>query len=825
MSIYIMQFQRLIVAICAVFSLAAFLSTDAWPQPSESINWELRRNLVEYKMYAAVHLGRIDIPLHTLAINISIAVERNDKSCQVKVVNLYASMSGIPVVSRDGETFPNNTYVNASAVHNMTILSNNETVVWVLEKVSPGSLMLMAVMPKPDSRIKQKGLGRSCGYYLTTRARVIHYKEEEIDQLPINVPIIVKMEDKPQQILSFWVPLDSIQYEVEIHGCDRGKGSCPVNISVWEHLTPDIHGPGQGHCVWVNGSCTLQLTAPLVHSLNYIIISASKDANHSMTVLIKTSQCMSGPRPNTTEIHYHELPSKKKKLSSSSSETNDAVQACSFAGQLGRETPARAAEGSSFFDHFVAWDEEIAPHTIISEKVSDVNFLVRRFSLRTTDTGSSLRIDVQISSDEDDDEKNNVNASFTQVDLCLSLQRIVSPKTCQTGKSLQLSTKQDIHKHHVIVPYPTGGVWYISMQSTCFHEDNNTSKDVAVPCMKPIGTNLTIHLAPCIDGGCGQYGSCNLYLGGGLLYSACDCFSGWRGYGCNDGSQAESAATEKLAVYLLTLSNLAFLPGIILAFYRRFYIEALVYIYNMFFSTFYHACDTSRIYQLCILEYNTLSFADFFASLMSFWVTLMAMAYVPAYPRAVLHVCGAVLIALGEVHNRHGLLEQMLPLVVGIAVMLLSWGFESYRRRKLFPSRSRLLKFILPGVVLAVVGLVLNLALETKENYKYVHSTWHVLEAMSICFLLPPHTSSSGRRKDDALSIQSGDISQRPLVGNSGDEDSALAQVTFQRADQMDRDGGDSQPNSSPETTSGVVQNGLRLHNRNNRRRDRNLIL
>ena len=51
----------------------------------------------------------------------------------------------------------------------------------------------------------------------------------------------------------------------------------------------------------------------------------------------------------------------------------------------------------------------------------------------------------------------------------------------------------------------------------------------------------------------------------------------------------------------------------------------------------------------------------------------MAMARIPAYPRALLHVCGAVLIALGEVHNRHGLMEQMLPLVVGIGIMFLSW--------------------------------------------------------------------------------------------------------------------------------------------------------
>ncbi|GFS13563.1 transmembrane protein 8B [Elysia marginata] len=792
-------------------------SINAWPQPSESINWDLRRSLVEYKMYAAVNLGRIDVPLHTLAVNISVAVERNDNSCPVKDVIVFASTDGIPVVSRDGEAFPNNTFTNASTVYNITVLSNNETASWVLEGVTPGSLFLMAVMPNPDSRIKQKGLGKSCRYYLTTRAKVIFFKEKDIEPLHMGHKDLFITHSNQQQIFSFQVPVDSLFYEVEIKGCNSMNDSCPVKIFVLESLGPLLHDSKSGQCVMVNRSCSVKMMAPIVQSASYLVVSAEKDVNISLNVHIKSSECVKRLRPNMTEP-----------LSENFQTELDAGESlCSFAGQLGRETPSGAAEGSSFFDHFVAWDEHTSPHTIISEKVSDVDFIVQRFNLRTADTGSSLRLDVQVPSLEDLDRKGGENnSSNVRVDLCLIPRRLVSPKSCGEGKLIQVALeKGKPNKHHIIVPYPPGGVWYISLQSACYEQDKKSSERIPKPCTKPVVTNVTVHLSPCVDGGCGEYGSCNLYLGAGLLYSACDCFSGWRGYGCNDGSQAESATIEKLAVYLLTLSNLAFLPGICLAVYRRFYTEALVYAYNMFFSTFYHACDTSRIYQLCILEYNTLSFADFFASLMSFWVTLMAMARLPAYPRALLHVCGAVLIALGEVHNRHGLIEQMLPLALGIAVMFLSWGIEIYKRKRLFPSRARLLKFVLPGVALAVLGLVLNLALETKENYKYVHSSWHVLEATAICFLLPPHTSSLARRKTGALSIQSGDISQHPLVGTSGDEDPVLSHITLQRADQAERGGDGSLPGSSPESTGGISQNGFRLHNRTNRRQNRNFIL
>ena len=60
--------------------------------------------------------------------------------------------------------------------------------------------------------------------------------------------------------------------------------------------------------------------------------------------------------------------------------------------------------------------------------------------------------------------------------------------------------------------------------------------------------------------------------------------SGFRGYGCTDGRQ--SYLWKYLpSVLFLTLSNLMFIPSVILAIRYRLYIEALVYFFNMFFST------------------------------------------------------------------------------------------------------------------------------------------------------------------------------------------------------------------------------------------------
>ena len=60
--------------------------------------------------------------------------------------------------------------------------------------------------------------------------------------------------------------------------------------------------------------------------------------------------------------------------------------------------------------------------------------------------------------------------------------------------------------------------------------------------------------------------------------------AGFRGYGCTDNRQ--SYLWKFLpSVLFLTLSNLLFIPAIIMSIYYRLYLEALIYFFNMFFST------------------------------------------------------------------------------------------------------------------------------------------------------------------------------------------------------------------------------------------------
>ena len=62
-------------------------------------------------------------------------------------------------------------------------------------------------------------------------------------------------------------------------------------------------------------------------------------------------------------------------------------------------------------------------------------------------------------------------------------------------------------------------------------------------------------------------------------------FSGYKGWGCTDESEAVSEIDLLAATLLLCLSNLLYLPAVGLAIYRGFYTESFVYFANMIAST------------------------------------------------------------------------------------------------------------------------------------------------------------------------------------------------------------------------------------------------
>ncbi|KAF6719790.1 Transmembrane protein 8B, partial [Oryzias melastigma] len=247
-----------------------------------------------------------------------------------------------------------------------------------------------------------------------------------------------------------------------------------------------------------------------------------------------------------------------------------------------------------------------------------------------------------------------------------------------------------------------------------------------------------LSVSACVED-CGSYGECRLLRSYSYLYAACVCKAGWKGWGCTDYSSALSYGRQLVSTLLLTLSNLSFLPAIVVAI-RRFYItEASVYCFTMFFSTFYHACDQPGVAVWCIMDYDALQYCDFLGSVCSIWVTILCMARIRDIAKYTLFMLGALLIAMSMQLDRKGLWNMLGPILCAILLMASTWVYRGVRRRRCYPpSWKRWVLYLIPGLCCALVGVCLYIFAETEDNYYYTHSLWHILVASCVVFLLPP---------------------------------------------------------------------------------------
>ncbi|XP_004524302.1 uncharacterized protein LOC101456267 isoform X1 [Ceratitis capitata] len=264
-----------------------------------------------------------------------------------------------------------------------------------------------------------------------------------------------------------------------------------------------------------------------------------------------------------------------------------------------------------------------------------------------------------------------------------------------------------------------------------------TAQNIA---LKNCNTSLvfTISSSPCVVGRCGRFGRCYHYMSGGFVFSTCVCTKGYRGWDCTEDSQVPSSISILTASLLLILSNLLFLPSIYISVRRNYYTEATTYFFAMFFSIFYHACDSGEEeYSFCLVKLGVLQFCDFYCGLLSIWVTLIAMSGVRQQFVSVLHIFGAILLAFGTELNKQSLWVFLAPALTGIIIISTSWGIRCFSSRKWYPLPRYLAIYLPLGAILVIVGLICYAFLQTKQNYYIIHSIWHILMALSILCLLP----------------------------------------------------------------------------------------
>uniref|UniRef100_A0A182QQ88 EGF-like domain-containing protein n=1 Tax=Anopheles farauti TaxID=69004 RepID=A0A182QQ88_9DIPT len=299
----------------------------------------------------------------------------------------------------------------------------------------------------------------------------------------------------------------------------------------------------------------------------------------------------------------------------------------------------------------------------------------------------------------------------------LKIKECIMDAKCTGGRSDEMARKFEMHHKYATEQSVQGGV----ADATC-----NSS------------VVFTISSSPCVAGRCGRFGRCYHYMSGGFVFSTCLCLRNYRGWDCTEDSQVPSSASILLASLMLTLSNLLFLPSIFYAIKRGYHSEAIIYFFAMFFSAFYHACDSGEEeFSFCLVKIGVLQFCDFYCGLLAIWVTLIAMSNIRHQFVSLLHMLGAILLAFGTELNKQSLWVFLAPALTGICLISVSWGLRCRKTKRCFPARSYLALYLPIGSVLVMVGLVCFAFLQTKQNYHIVHSIWHMVMALSILCLLP----------------------------------------------------------------------------------------
>uniref|UniRef100_A0A182NR87 EGF-like domain-containing protein n=1 Tax=Anopheles dirus TaxID=7168 RepID=A0A182NR87_9DIPT len=323
----------------------------------------------------------------------------------------------------------------------------------------------------------------------------------------------------------------------------------------------------------------------------------------------------------------------------------------------------------------------------------------------------------------------------------LKIKECIMDAKCTGSRSDEMARKFELHHKYATEQSVQGGV----ADATC-----NSS------------VVFTISSSPCVAGRCGRFGRCYHYMSGGFVFSTCLCLRNYRGWDCTEDSQVPSSASILLASLMLTLSNLLFLPSIFYAVKRGYHSEAIIYFFAMFFSAFYHACDSGEEeFSFCLVKIGVLQFCDFYCGLLAIWVTLIAMSNIRHQFVSLLHMLGAILLAFGTELNKQSLWVFLAPALTGICLISVSWGLRCRKTKRCFPARSYLALYLPIGSVLVMVGLVCFAFLQTKQNYHIVHSIWHMVMALSILCLhtVRIYLLNSGSPSTSTQSQSSGSMS------------------------------------------------------------------
>ncbi|XP_047569993.1 post-GPI attachment to proteins factor 6 isoform X2 [Lutra lutra] len=640
-----------------------------------------------YSWYGSARLFHFRVPPDTVLLRWLLQVSRGSgPACASVEITVYFRYGAPPVINPLGTSFPANSSVQSPFFIKM--LDSNASL--NISHPAPGDWFVAAHLPPASQKIEVKGFVPTCAYVFQPDMLVV--RTVEVSILEPDVPLPQTLLSHPSY-LKIFIPEYTQELRLELQGCAaNGSLGCPVRLTVGAATLPRNFQKVLT-CVSPTGACRLLLPSPPWD--RWLQVTAKSLAGPRVLVAFQAVAALTACRPWT--LNFQLLPQSSLNGSCNAS-TGLLPPHPGDHGGHGLGGSSRRHGGPCCLASYPVIREDLDvvsvrfwPVDRVWVRVRPATPSVMRLYMDTgMDSGGSLTVSLRAN-------KTGITNS-TLVAICVNAASpflsFSTSLNCTTaffqGSPLTLSAAS--HKADLIIPYPETDNWYLSLQLVCPENPEECEQALVL-----VETTLT--LVPCLND-CGPYGQCVLLRRHSYLYAGCSCKAGWRGWSCTDNSTAQTVAQQRVAALLLTLSNLMFLAPIAVSVHRLLLVEASVYAYTMFFSTFYHACDQPGEAVLCILGYDTLQYCDFLGSGVSIWVTILCMARLKAAQKHV-YRCG--------------------------------------RRRHCYPtSWQRWAFYLLPGISMAALGIAIYTSMMTSDNYYYTHSLWHVLLAGSAACLLPP---------------------------------------------------------------------------------------
>ncbi|KAJ8880657.1 hypothetical protein PR048_017127 [Dryococelus australis] len=741
------------------------------------------REITEYRSFRDVTILQFTIPQNVrLASWVFNATEHRMSPslvtrCRAREVSLFLKHGSYPVINPDGSIFPDNFYTHRVPVYDLEFRSDSVAAGINITCPPPGDWFAVAFLSYTDpnnDQILQQGISPNCVALIEASVDVV--TDDHIVEITQGVPTAHDLtlgDVGGDAIYRFWVPSRTWLCELvvtvtncESNAAESGLGHCPgLLLTASSDSLPDVSSNSsilQTSCrdFMTSAVCKL-LFIPLENSWAYVMISNSSLIKGDTQTVVSYTISLSFSSSVRSVIGNS---------STSDAETNIVGSVLhEYVSMWSTETrvPVLRHSFSAFFAFNYLRMVPDGDTTASSINITTDTVTVFAYNIHPiSDIGGTVSLDLIINMTPE--LKNLTRSSYNvSVVACVdyNLRTIPTfPNLCldhlnRTSEAhMQANTSTKSREGRVHIPHPENGMWYVSYKPFCYitmYDNNNSISYQETDCkgLSLVALSYGVESYPCGATNCGVFGRCYNYNSGGLIYSACVCSYGYIGWGCTDDSKVSSFNDILLAVLLLTLSNLIFIPSIYFAVRRRYFTEALVYACTMFFSTFYHACDSGEdTYSFCLFRLSTLQFCDFYSAILALWVTLVAMADLSPLWRSLAHMAGAIAIALGTEYDRTSLWVFVVPFGVGMIILLKQWVWRCRQQHSCYPEKNYYKKFFLPGVLLFIVGVSCYTFLQTRNNYKFVHSAWHAIMALTIVFLLPSrhHKVASSEDSDDS---------------------------------------------------------------------------